>query len=118
LININKLRHAKANNISINGLYLWSINALCLLLQLRSHTTSFLLSWVRKPLKILLSFFIEEKIKSEVQTKASTLATKEDVARTGTKIETAKAELIKWMFVFWVGQVITTFGFILLFMKK
>jgi hypothetical protein len=53
-----------------------------------------------------------------VQTKASILATKEDVARTGTKIETAKAELIKWMFVFWVGQVITTFGFILLFLKK
>ena len=65
-----------------------------------------------------LTTFIEEKIKCEVDTKASILATKEDVARTDTKIETSKAELIKWMFVFWVGQVITTFGFILLFLKK
>jgi hypothetical protein len=65
-----------------------------------------------------LTTFIEEKIKCEVDTKASILATKEDVARTDTKIETSKAELIKWMFVFWVGQVIATFGFILLFMNK
>lgn len=65
-----------------------------------------------------LTTFIEEKIKCEVDTKASILATKEDVAHTDTKIETSKVELIKWMFVFWVGQVITTFGFILLFLKK
>lgn len=65
-----------------------------------------------------LTTFIEEKISSEVETKATILATKEDVARTDTKIETSKVELIKWMFVFWVGQVITTFGFILLFLKK
>jgi hypothetical protein len=65
-----------------------------------------------------LTTFIEEKIKGEVETKASILATKEDLAHTDTKIETTKADLIKWMFVFWVGQVITTFGFILLFLKK
>ncbi len=58
-----------------------------------------------------LTIFIEEKIKSEVDTKASILATKENLANT-------KAEIIKWMFIFWVGQVIATFGFILLFMNK
>jgi len=58
-----------------------------------------------------LTTFIEEKISSEVETKATILATKENLAET-------KAELIKWMFIFWVGQVITTFGFILLFLKK
>jgi len=26
--------------------------------------------------------------------------------------------MIKWMFIFWVSQAVTTFGFILLFMKK
>jgi hypothetical protein len=62
-----------------------------------------------------LTIFIEEKIKSEVDTKASILATKEDLAR---EIGNTKAELIKWMFIFWVGQVIATFGFILLFMNK
>jgi hypothetical protein len=65
-----------------------------------------------------LTTFIEEKIRSEVDTKTSILATKEDLARTDTKIETSKADLIKWMFVFWVGQVITIFGLILLFLKK
>ena len=58
-----------------------------------------------------LTTFIEEKIKCEVDTKASILATKENLANT-------KAEIIKWMFIFWVGQVIATFGFILLFLNK
>lgn len=76
-----------------------------------------------------LTTFIEEKIKCEVDTKTSILATKEDVIRAETKIETSKTELIKevannkaetikWMFIFWVSQAVTTFGFILLFMKK
>ena len=58
-----------------------------------------------------LTIFIEEKIRSEVDTKASILATKEDVAN-------SRADVIKWMFIFWVGQVIATFGFILLFLNK
>jgi hypothetical protein len=58
-----------------------------------------------------LTTFIEEKIRSEVDSKASILATKEDVAN-------SRADVIKWMFIFWVGQVIATFGFILLFMNK
>jgi hypothetical protein len=84
-----------------------------------------------------LTTFIEEKIKGEVDTKTSILATKEDVSNckaelardirnTDTKIETAKAELkadganskaelIKWMFVFWIGQLV---AFVMLFLKK
>jgi hypothetical protein len=58
-----------------------------------------------------LTTFIEEKIKGELDSKTSILATKEDLAR-------ERADMIKWMFVFWVSQVVTTFGFILLFMKK
>jgi hypothetical protein len=65
-----------------------------------------------------LTTFIEEKIKCEVDTKTSILATKEDVARAETKIETSKAELLRWMFVFWIGQVAAMFGLIVLFMKK
>jgi hypothetical protein len=66
-------------------------------------------------------FFTKEK-STEVDTKTSILATKEDLAREigGTKAEIAstKAELIKWMFIFWVGQLVAMFGFILLFLKK
>jgi hypothetical protein len=65
-----------------------------------------------------LTTFIEEKIKCEVDTKTSILATKEDVARAETKIETSKAEILRWMFVFWIGQVAAMFGLIVLFLKK
>ena len=65
-----------------------------------------------------LTTFIGEKISSEVDIKTSILATKEDLGSTNTKIEASKAELMKWMFVFWVGQVINIFGLILLFLKK
>jgi hypothetical protein len=55
-------------------------------------------------------------------TKADLFAAKESLAKdiaTGRK-ETAdaKADVIKWMFIFWVGQVAVTFGFILLFLNK
>jgi hypothetical protein len=66
-----------------------------------------------------LTTFIEEKIKCEVDTKTSILATKEDVAReigvTNAKIETSKAELLRWIFVFWIGQMA---AMIVLLMKK
>ncbi len=39
------------------------------------------------------------------------LATKEHVSNT-------KADLIKWMFVFWVSQLIAVFSFLMLFLKK
>ena len=58
-----------------------------------------------------LTTYIEEKIKDELASKTEVLATKEALANT-------KAELIKWMFIFWIGQVAATFGFILLFLKK
>jgi hypothetical protein len=46
------------------------------------------------------------------------LASKEDIARLDTKISESKSETIKRMFIFWIGQVIATFSFILLFLKK
>jgi hypothetical protein len=50
------------------------------------------------------------------------LATKDDLAavelKLTEKIAESKADTIKWMFIFWVGQLIATFGFILLFLKK
>lgn len=65
-----------------------------------------------------LTSYIEEKIKNEFDNKSEILATKGDVAKLDVKITETKAELIKWMFIFWIGQIAVTFGFILLFMKK
>ena len=38
-------------------------------------------------------------------------ATKEDLGNT-------KAEMIKWMFIFWIGNIAATFGLIMAFIKK
>jgi len=50
-------------------------------------------------------------IEKEIAAKTNNPATKEDVAN-------AKADLIKWMFIFWIGQIAATFGFIILYLKK
>lgn len=41
------------------------------------------------------------KIEKEFDSKKYVLATKEDLAR---EIGNSKSEVIKWMFIFWVGQ--------------
>ncbi|MDQ6763340.1 MAG: hypothetical protein M3015_12040 [Bacteroidota bacterium] len=64
-------------------------------------------------------------MKEEFDNKAEIWATKKDIAsvkedifRLDTKIAETKSEIIKWMFIFWIGQIADTFGFILLFLKK
>jgi len=46
-----------------------------------------------------------------VEDKTKILATKADLAEN-------KSELIKWMFIFWIGQVAATFGFIPLYLNR
>ena len=58
-----------------------------------------------------LTSYVEENIKDEFNNTSQMLATKEDLANT-------KADIIKWAFIFWLGQIGVTFGFILLFLKK
>lgn len=65
-----------------------------------------------------LTSYIEDKIRGEVDNKSNSLATKEDIAKLDTKISESKSETIKWMFIFWIGQVLATFGFILIYLKK
>ena len=65
-----------------------------------------------------LTTFIEQKINTELENKTQIFATKEDISTLKSQIEQTKADTIKWMFIFWIGQVVATFGFILLFLKK
>jgi hypothetical protein len=58
-----------------------------------------------------LTSYVEEKINEEFNNKQQVFATKEDLAN-------SKTDIFKWMFVFWIGQICATFGFILLFLKK
>ncbi len=66
--------------------------------------------------------FVDAKLKENNEANSRLLATKEDlkdeIGATKILIAETKAELIKWMFIFWVGQVAATFGFILLFLKR
>jgi len=58
-----------------------------------------------------LAGFVDTRLKENNETNLKILATKEDivavgkeVARVENKISETKAELIKWMFIFWIGQ--------------
>lgn len=69
-----------------------------------------------------LTTFIDCKMDNDLKKLTPSLATKEDMANTVAKLEVkineSKTETIRWMFVFWLGQMVTTFGFILLFLRK
>ena len=64
----------------------------------------------KEPAEVLTSY-IEEKIKDEFSDRSQLLATKVDLANT-------RADLIKWMFVFLIGQTATILGIIFLLLKK
>jgi len=62
--------------------------------------------------------YFEAKAEAKYQEKKDYLATKDDVGVLRKEIAEAKADVIKWMFLFWIGQVAATFGLVLLFLKK
>jgi hypothetical protein len=53
----------------------------------------------------MLTEYVEQKITSTFQEAKEHLSTKKDLAET-------KADIIKWMFIFWIGQVATTLAII------
>jgi len=83
-----------------------------------THLYDLLSAKVGKESAESLTTYIEEKIHNEFENKTQILATKIDIAEVKEYVATSKTETIKWMFIFWVGQVVATFGFILLFLKK
>jgi hypothetical protein len=62
--------------------------------------------------------YIDNKTERSVEATIKTLATKEDIANLQKQISEAKADNIKWMFIFWIGQVGTILGIIFIFFKK
>ena len=54
---------------------------------------------------------IEVVVDNKFDAKKDTLSTKQDLAE-------SKADIIKWMFVFWIGQIGITIGMVLLLFKK
>lgn len=48
--------------------------------------------------------YVEAKTEQTINQKKDVFATKEDIYKLDTKLSEAKSELIKWMFIFWIGQ--------------
>lgn len=49
--------------------------------------------------------YIEAKVEKKFEEKKDILATKQDIANLEIKIEKIKSDIIKWMFIFWAGQI-------------
>jgi hypothetical protein len=62
--------------------------------------------------------YIDNKTERSVDATIKTLATKEDISNVRKEISESKADTIKWMFIFWIGQVGATLAIALLFLKK
>ena len=69
--------------------------------------------------------FVDHKIKDNNESNLNILATKADIgelkvemSNLEVKIADSKAEMIKWMFIFWIGQVAVTVRFLVVYLKK
>jgi hypothetical protein len=62
--------------------------------------------------------YIDNKTERSVEATIKTLATKDDLAKLNLDLSNRIGDMMKWMFIFWVGQVGATLAIILLFVKK
>jgi hypothetical protein len=65
--------------------------------------------------------YIEIQVKDKLEENMTAYATKADLKEAGhrleIKIEKVRSDLIKWMFIFWVGQVSITIALFVLFLR-
>jgi hypothetical protein len=62
--------------------------------------------------------YIDNKTERSVENTIQTLATKDDLSIVRKEIGESKVDVIKWMFIFWVGQFSGTIAIIMLLLKK
>jgi len=62
--------------------------------------------------------YIEAKVEKGLDEKKDILATKQDIAHLEIKIEKTRADLIKWMFLFWIGQLASLTAILQMFFRK
>jgi hypothetical protein len=62
--------------------------------------------------------YIDNKTERSVEATIKTLATKDDIAELRKEVGEAKSDAIKWMFIFWIGQVAAMLAIVFLFLKK
>jgi len=62
--------------------------------------------------------YIDNKTERSVEATIKTLATKEDLAKVKYDLGKEIGNSMKWMFIFWVGQMGATLAVVLLLLKK
>lgn len=62
--------------------------------------------------------FLDKKSDEKIQQKQDVFLTKDDKIDRVSKIENAKTDTLKWMFIFCIGQLRATVAIIMLFIKK
>ncbi|MBS1521238.1 MAG: hypothetical protein JST50_09585 [Bacteroidetes bacterium] len=62
--------------------------------------------------------YIDNKTERSVEATIKTLATKEDLAKVKYDLSQEISNSVKWMFIFWIGQIATILGVIFVFFKK
>ena len=62
--------------------------------------------------------YIDSKTERSVEATIQTLATKDDIANVRKEISESKVDIIKWMFIFWIGQLGATIAVVVLLLKK
>ena len=62
--------------------------------------------------------YIDNRTERSVEANIKTLATKEDLAKVKYDLSQEISNSIKWMFIFWIGQVAATLAIVALYVKK
>lgn len=62
--------------------------------------------------------YIDNKTERAVENRVQTLATKDDIAKVKYHLSEKISNSVKWMFIFWIGQVGATLAILALFLKK
>ncbi len=61
--------------------------------------------------------YFESKAEEKINQRKDIFLTKDDKIDLVSKIESAKSDTIKWMFIFWIGQLAATAGIIFAFLS-
>jgi hypothetical protein len=59
-----------------------------------------------------LTEYVESRVEKSFEKEKNRLATKEDILEIKIKMKQQKTEIIKWMFIFWIGQIAVTLGIV------
>lgn len=69
-----------------------------------------------KEAKILVEY-IEAKVEKRFEDKKEILATKLDIEELRTEMQKMKSDIIKWMFLFWIGQLASLIALLQIFFR-